>query len=304
MQGDKLMRLVVKHNGRTVNEFQFAKGPVHIGRHADSQIFLPDRIVSRHHAVIFNTQDSKWMVEDLDSSNKTYLNDKAIHKAEIKAGDCLRIADFTIEIDLAGNSIANNAINLEDTLSKTAYGFEKTSTTTANKPQIIVRIPDGRHAADIKLPAERAKAFVEATETICKADGLDDTLGALLRIAAKQFNAYRTWCALRNQPTGPMLCHTGRKRDNQTILLNEIKLKEKITETVEKGQFLLFPRIPAQEKETEKIRSAMIAPILGLRGCFGVLYIDNAMDHEHYTHSDLDYLMLIAIHTAAILENF
>jgi hypothetical protein len=28
------------------------------------------------------------------------------------------------------------------------------------------------------------------------------------------------------------------------------------------------------------------------------------MIHEHYGLSDLDYLMLIAIHTAAILKNF
>jgi hypothetical protein len=34
------------------------------------------------------------------------------------------------------------------------------------------------------------------------------------------------------------------------------------------------------------------------------LYVDNAMDHEHYSLSDLDYLMLLAIHTAAIVENF
>ncbi len=304
MQGGKLMRLVIKHSGRTVNEFQFAKGPVHIGRHADSQIFLPDRIVSRHHAVIFNTQDAKWMVEDLDSTNKTYLNDKAIHKAEIKAGDCLRIADFTIEINLEDDTVADKAINLEDTLTKTAYGLEETRTTATHEPQIIVRMPDAEHAADIRLPAKRTKAFVETTEAICKANGLDEVLGVLLRIAAKQFSAYHTWCALRNQTTGPMVCHAGRRRDSQTIQLNEIKLKEKIIETVEKGQFLLFPRIPAQEQEKERIRSVMIAPILGMTGCFGVLYIDNAMDHEHYSPGDIDYLMLIAIHTAAILENF
>ena len=52
------------------------------------------------------------------------------------------------------------------------------------------------------------------------------------------------------------------------------------------------------------IHSAMIAPVMGQAGCFGALYIDNDMSHEHYTLSDLDYLMLIAIHTAAILENF
>jgi GAF domain-containing protein len=48
----------------------------------------------------------------------------------------------------------------------------------------------------------------------------------------------------------------------------------------------------------------MIAPVTGASGCFGVLYIDNDRTQEQYSLSDLDYLMLLAIHTAAVLENF
>ena len=62
------MRLVVKRSGETVNEFRFSKGPIHIGRHKHSQVFLRDIMVSRQHAVIFATQDGKWIVEDLDSA--------------------------------------------------------------------------------------------------------------------------------------------------------------------------------------------------------------------------------------------
>ena len=297
------MRLVVKQSGRTVNEFQFANGPVHIGRHADSQIFLPDRIVSRHHAVIFTTQEGKWTVEDLDSTNKTYLNDEPIHKAEIKTGDCLRITDFTIEINLEDDTIIDQPINLEDTLTKTAYNLEDTTTPSPLEPQVIVRRTDSERAPDIRLPAKRAKDFVQATEAICRANSPDEVLDALLRIAIKQFSAYHTWCTLRSQPTGPMACEAGKKRDSSAIELSEIKFNQKITRASEKGQFLLLPRIPPQ-KEKEKIGSAMIAPIMGQAGCFGVLYIDNDTAHERYNLGDLDYLMLLAVHTAAILENF
>ena len=286
------MRLVVKQSNGTVNKYQFAQGPIYIGRGANSQVFLPDRAVSRQHAVIFTTRNGKWMVEDLDSANKTYLNDKAIHKAEIKNGDILRIADYTVEINLEKDTDAEKSIHLEDTL-----------TTSARQPQIIVRRPDSKNAPDIRLPAKRTKDFLQATEAICKADSLDQLLQALLHIAAKQFSAYHTWCALRNQPTGPMTCHTGKRRDGQAVQLSDIKLNEKINQVTEEKQFLLFLKTPAQTRE-EKIRSAMIAPIIDPAGCFGVLYIDNDMAHEHYTLSDLDYLMLLAIHTAAILENF
>ena len=41
----------------------------------------------------------------------------------------------------------------------------------------------------------------------------------------------------------------------------------------------------------------MIAAIIRSAGCFGVLYVDNAMADDHYSLSDLDYLMLLAMHT-------
>ncbi|MFB0525226.1 MAG: FHA domain-containing protein [Phycisphaerae bacterium] len=286
------MRLVVKQAGRTVNEFRFVKGPIYIGRHMHSQVFLPDIMVSRQHAVIYMTQDGKWIVEDLDSANKTFLNDKAIHKAEIKSGDYLRIVDFTIEINIEEETEADKRIHLDDTL-----------ITTFREPQVIMRNLDAEQAPDIRLPAKRYKDFVQVTEAICKAHGPDEVLKALLSIMSQQFAAYHVWCALRNEPSGTMTCHAGMRRDGQAVQISDIKLNEKINQAVENSQFLLLPQV-LDHVEDKTIRSAMIAPIMGAAGCFGVIYIDNDMEQEPYSLSDLDYLMLLAVHTAAILENF
>ncbi|MFQ6035177.1 MAG: FHA domain-containing protein [Sedimentisphaerales bacterium] len=286
------MRLVIKQAGRTVNEFRFAKGPIYIGRHIHSQVFLPDIMVSRQHAVIYATQEGKWIVEDLDSANKTFLNDKAIHKAEIKTGNRLRIANFTIEINLEEKAKADKRIHLEDTL-----------ITTFREPQVIMRNLDTEQAPDIRLPAKRYKDFVQATEAICKAHGPDEVLKALLSIMSQQFAADHVWCALRNEPSGSMTCHAGKRRDGQAIKLSDIKFNEKINQAAEDNQFLLLPQV-SEHIKGENIRSALIAPIVGAAGCFGVMYLDNDVDQEPYSLSDLDYLMLLAIHTAAILENF
>ncbi len=286
------MRLVIKQNDKTVDEFQFAAGPIYIGRHVNSQVILPNVRVSRQHAVIFSTPDAKWMIEDLDSANKTYLNNKAVHKAEIKTGDRIRIADFIIEIDLETAALPAKQIHLEDTL----------MSTQTQQPQIIVRKPDTEHAPDIRLPAARAKDFVDATEAICRANGLDEALKVLLTTLLRQFSANRAWCALRDEPKGPMTSHTGRTMDGRLVQPDDIKLNDQIKHAVENGQFLLLAQVPAQTDS--RIRSAMIAPITSAAGCFGVIYVDNDIKHEQYSLSDLDYLMLLAVHTAAILENF
>ena len=293
------MHLVVKQNGRVINEFRFDRGPVYIGRHAHSQILLPDLRVSRQHAAIFSTQEGKWMVEDMDSANKTYLNGKEIRKTEIKTGDCIHIADFIIEVDLETETGEN--LHLEDTLMPVT---DKTGVSRLDSArEIIVRKPNAPHSPDIKLPARRINDFIQATEAICSAKGPDEMLKALLDIASGQFDAYHTWCALRNLPEGAMTSHAGKKRDGHAVELQQIQANERISEAVDKGQFMLMPRviIPA---EREKIRSAMIAPVINPSGCFGVIYVDNAMEQEGYSLSDLDYLIFVAIHTAAILENF
>jgi len=290
------MRLIVKKDGQTVNDFRFERGPVYIGRHEHSQIFLPDRAVSRQHAAIFATQDGKWVLEDLDSANKTFLNDKAIHKAPIKAGDRIRVGDFEIEVTLDG--VAGKPIHLEDTLMPTP---REPSPSGAPAREIIVRKPDAERAPDIQLPAMRVQDFLQATEAICKSNGPDEVLKTLLSITLTQFRGSHSWCALRALPEGPMTVHAGKSRDGGVLELADIKVQKKVSLAIEKQEFLLLPRIPSEDG---KPCSAMIAPIIDPSGCFGVLYVDNAGEKRYYTLSDLDYLMLLAIHTAAIVENF
>ena len=241
------------------------------------------------------------MVEDMDSANKTFLDGREIRKAQIKTGDSIRIGDFIIEVELEAEAEIEQNIHLEDTLVP-ATG----QTGTARKEpahDIIIRNPSAPHSPDIKIPARRIDDFLHATEEICKANGPDEMLKALLKITSSQFDARHTWCALRILPEGPMTSHAGKSSDGRTVELKDIKVKDRINEAIDKGQFILLPRV-STPAERGKIRSAIIAPIIDLSGCFGVLYVDNAIDHQSYGLSDLDYLMLIAIHTAAIIENF
>ncbi len=291
------MRMVVKQKDGNTKEFHFTEGPVSIGRGADSHVFLPDKAVSRKHAIVHAADDGTWTLEDLGSSNKTFVNDKAVTKAQIKHGDCLRITDFTIEIAFEKETSEEMPALPEDTLHLEA-------TLTTPKHETVVRRPDAQHAPAMRLAAGRLTDFSKATEVIFDADTVDQLLLTLLDVTMEQFDAYHVWCALRTQPGGPMTCHSGKRRDGAPVQLNELLLSDKITQAVEKGQFLVLPRVSAQMEAKERIRSAMIASIMRPNGCFGVMYVDNAMVHEHYSLSDLDYLMLIAMHTAAILKRF
>ena len=290
------MRIVLKHKDGETRELQFETGPIQIGRASDSHVFLPDRTVSKKHAVIVCADDGKWEVQDLDSANKTYLNGEAIRKAEIKTGDAIRITDFTLEVHLDAEKGAPQA-QFEDTLN-----LEAGLATPMH--ETVVRKPDAGHAPAMRLPAKRLSDFSQACDTICSSANLEELLVSLLNVGVKQFSAFHTWCALREQPNGPMTYHAGKRRDGQPVELGELMLADKINHAVERAQSLVLPRVAADLESKERIRSALIAAICGPAGCHGVIYVDNAMVHDHYTLGDLDYLMIVAMHTAAVLKRF
>ncbi len=291
------MRLVLKQKDGEIKEYQFAQGPIQIGRAADCQVLLPDRTVSKKHAVIACNGEGAWHVEDLGSANKTYLNGEAVHTAPIKTGDSIRITDFTIEVNVDEKAAPVDPSELEDTLN-----LEAGLATPVH--ETVVRKPDAGHAPAMRLPAKRLSDFSHACDAICRAKNLEDLLVTLLNLGLKQFSAFHTWCALREQPNGPMTYHAGKRRDGSAVDLSEIKLADKINQAVERSQSLVMPRVGADVEEKSRIRSALIAAIAGPTGCYGVIYVDNAMVHDHYTLGDLDYLMLLAAHTAAVLSKF
>jgi len=290
------MRLTVTRKDGQTLVYTFSEDPVHIGRGPENQLVLPEPTVSKRHAVIYSTQEGAWMVEDFNSANKTYLNGQPVHKAAVQTGACIKIADFALEIDLEEAPVQSpDSPAAEDTLHIDA-------SLATPRSETVIRKPDAGHAPAMRMPAKRLTDFSQAADVISNAASLEELLMALLNTTLKQFGAFHVWCALREQPTGPMTYHTGKRRDGKSVELGDIPLADKINQAVDKGLSLVLPCVSADMEGKERIRSAMIVAIVNPSGCYGVVYVDNAMIHEHYSLSDLDYLMFLAVQTASILK--
>lgn len=299
-----IMRLIVRKDGEDTREFQLSSQKIHFGRSNNCEVLLNDRLVSRKHAVLrFDENAGKWVIEDLGSANKTFLNKKVVTKSHISTGDEIQIGEFLIEVDLQDKVSREKKadISADETIDGEELMMEASLTTP--RSETVVRKPDAQHAPAMRLAARRLTDFSKATETLCNANNLDEMLLTLIDILVKQFDAFHVWCAFREQPSGPMTYHVGKRRDGQKVDLPDLQLQEKIKISIERKQSLVLPRVSAQMQEKDRIRSALIAPVIRRKGCFGLLYVDNAMVHEHYSLSDLDYLMFLAMHTAAILKN-
>ena len=84
-------------NGNKIESVRLS-GQLQIGRADACQIKLDDTYVSTFHARIFN-RDGSWFVEDLGSTNGTYLNQRRVTSpVELRAGDRVKLGKTTLEL--------------------------------------------------------------------------------------------------------------------------------------------------------------------------------------------------------------
>ena len=295
-----IVQLSVKKRGQPPNDLRFKTGPIYIGRQVGSQVFLPDRSVSRQHSVIYQDSSQKWIVEDLGSTNKTYVNNQAVHKQFLKHNDLLNVGDFLIRVSLeepetpivAGDQRVATPIHLDDTVAGEAAEIQQ-----------IVRLTDAKQSPPISIPAKRIHDIQKAMKEITKTTSIGQLHGRLLSVMLKQFTAHSAWAALRTDPAEPMTIEDGKKVSSLHIDKNALAMPMKIPHAMEKHKYLLLPQIPRMH-QVDRTRSVMIAPILQSRNCLGVLYVSNTVDHQPYELADLDYLILISLIAENQIEKF
>jgi pSer/pThr/pTyr-binding forkhead associated (FHA) protein len=89
--------VVLDEQGSKVQTVQL-NGTLQVGRAEACQIQLPDTYASSFHARIFN-RDGSWYIEDLGSTNGTYVNQRRITApAELRAGDRVKIGKTTLDL--------------------------------------------------------------------------------------------------------------------------------------------------------------------------------------------------------------
>jgi pSer/pThr/pTyr-binding forkhead associated (FHA) protein len=90
--------LVVTQGALTGTTVRLGETPVTLGRAQDSTIVLDDDYVSSRHARIY-PRDGQWLVEDLGSTNGTYLERQKVNgPTPVKIGVPIRIGKTTVEL--------------------------------------------------------------------------------------------------------------------------------------------------------------------------------------------------------------
>jgi len=86
-----MVKVLLKFNAAVIKEYPFEKNELTVGRKEDNDIVIDNPAVSGHHARIVK-QGGEFILEDLNSTNGTFLKDRKVIKASLHHKDEVGVA--------------------------------------------------------------------------------------------------------------------------------------------------------------------------------------------------------------------
>jgi pSer/pThr/pTyr-binding forkhead associated (FHA) protein len=111
-----MLKLTISEGSKVQSEFEITANTTTLGRHKDNDICIDNLSVSGHHAHILKIADDCF-VEDLNSSNGTYVNGNLIKKYALRSGDEIKIGKYLLSF--LNDSIPNTTAAAESEFEKT-----------------------------------------------------------------------------------------------------------------------------------------------------------------------------------------
>jgi serine phosphatase RsbU (regulator of sigma subunit)/pSer/pThr/pTyr-binding forkhead associated (FHA) protein len=266
-----------------------------LGRNPDCHVVIPITSVSREHAHIIRAQ-GKFFIEDLQSRNGTFVNDKQIAgRTQLRSNDRIRICDF--------QAIFQDPV--EGVEAEDDHGDELIEGTTT----VEARLTSNSNILLDTQPAEKLTALLEISSNLSKTLKLDTLLPKIGDSLFQLFRqADRCFIILAEEATGrlmPKLIKTRRPQDESTARFSRTIIRQ----CLETAQSVLLDdagsQMPTSQSVVDfRIRSVMCTPLRTAQGkAFGVIQLDTQDRSKKFTEEDLRLLWGVANQASIAMEN-
>jgi pSer/pThr/pTyr-binding forkhead associated (FHA) protein len=145
-----MARLILSLDSQVLAEYNMSKERYTIGRLPDNDVRIDNPAVSGHHSLIINILNDSFL-EDLNSTNGTYVNGKLIKKHALQHGDVITIGHHQLR-----------------------FSDQQASDTEQDEFEKTMVIPAGQQSAEQLAKAEEAVALAAAENTPAEVAGKVD----------------------------------------------------------------------------------------------------------------------------------
>ena len=145
-----MARLILSLDSQVLAEYNMSKERYTIGRLPDNDVRIDNPAVSGHHSLIINILNDSFL-EDLNSTNGTYVNGKLIKKHALQHGDVITIGHHQLR-----------------------FSDQQASDTEQDEFEKTMVIPAGQQSAEQLAKAEEAVALAAAENSPAEVAGKVD----------------------------------------------------------------------------------------------------------------------------------
>jgi len=92
-----MLTLLLKFNDKVLKTIEADKNVITIGRNLENDLQIDNLSVSKRHARLVREKDT-FFVEDLKSTNGTYVNEKMVAKQKLQHKDVITIGKHSLEV--------------------------------------------------------------------------------------------------------------------------------------------------------------------------------------------------------------
>ncbi len=301
-----------------------AGGTIHLakvtclGRGLDMDVRLDELTVSKRHARIIRDDRGEYILEDLASSNGTFLNGVEITTKPLKDGDELRIGSTvfvfhksTSDTSYIGVEEDGKLIDIGEQDSASSV-VSRVDMTSASGDALAAKSPADTTVEELVKTNYRLRTMLEIAQSIGSALDEDELLD---RIVEKLFEVFpetnRGFIILREPETERLIPRaqkvTGagaeseeRLQISETILEYVLEQKQAILST----DLMSDERLPTSQSILDfDMRSVMCAPLLYEDEVLGFIQLDTSRIANNYDDDGLHLLAGIANQAALTIAN-
>ena len=176
-----MAKIVISHGDMVEQEVELTKPRMTIGRHPSNDIVIAHRAVSSQHAAI-TVSASDIQVEDLGSTNGTFVNGQRIARQTLMDRDVIKVALHTLSY-VAGNTVAAAPVASIEVMNGPNQGKKLTllkPLTTLGSPGVLVVVIGRqeeryfiRHVDGSGVPLVNGEAIEGGQRFLADGDSID-----------------------------------------------------------------------------------------------------------------------------------
>ena len=257
--------------------------PYTVGRDEENKLHIQSTAVSRFHAVLY-TENGEHFVQDMESTNGTFLNGRKIKRSKVNPGDKVTIANVDIAIETPSSPLddASAPLDLAVSVDRPTRGEQTMVIKDPTKELLLGGQPQAEGPEDPSRSHRALHVLYRADKVLRDIGDFKQLLEDLIDMIMEVIPASRGYIFLMNRDTNMPVPYVRRAPDpvsvdteivvSNTILQTAVKQRESLIS----NDALIDERFThSRSVANANVRSAMCAPLLNRNKVLGVIYLDS-----------------------------